>query len=82
MHLSGRLAVAFRLVAFLALLTPLASHAADTTLDPFIFGGFVRTATFSVAAQLGFFTDQGLNVTFSTVCYSVTFTRRTVPHFL
>ena len=34
-------------------------------LDSFIYGAFTKTATFSVANQLGFFTAQNLNVTFS-----------------
>ena len=37
-------------------------------LDPFIFGSFVgNSATYSVASELGFFTEQGLNVTLSPV---------------
>ncbi|KAH8075850.1 hypothetical protein BXZ70DRAFT_711752 [Cristinia sonorae] len=46
----------------------LASAAAVTqTLDPFIYGAFGKTATFSVANQLGFFTNQGLDVTLSPI---------------
>jgi len=37
------------------------------SLDPFIYGAFTKTATYSVANQLGFFTAQGLNVTFSQI---------------
>lgn len=37
------------------------------SLDPFVLGSFVPSATFSVAHQLGFFEAQGLNVTFAPV---------------
>ncbi|TCD69138.1 hypothetical protein EIP91_008614 [Steccherinum ochraceum] len=40
---------------------------AETSLDPFVYGAFTKSATFSVASQLGFLTEQGLNVTFSQV---------------
>lgn len=50
------------------LLATLGLVANARALDPFIFGSFVgNTATYSVASELGFFVNQGLNVTLSPV---------------
>ncbi|TCD69155.1 hypothetical protein EIP91_008632 [Steccherinum ochraceum] len=44
------------------------SFAIARVLDPFIFGSFVgNSATYSVASELGFFVQQGLNVTLSPI---------------
>lgn len=46
----------------------LAACSCVKALDPFILGSFVgNSATYSVASELGFFVDQGLNVTLSPV---------------
>ncbi|THH29772.1 hypothetical protein EUX98_g4424 [Antrodiella citrinella] len=49
---------------YFALLSVLNVAAQVQALDPFIFGSFVgNSATYSVASEIGFFVNQGLNVT-------------------
>ncbi|KAA1467258.1 hypothetical protein DENSPDRAFT_792409 [Dentipellis sp. KUC8613] len=50
-----------------AALLCLVGSASCQTLDPFTVSAFTESATFSVANQLGFFTEQGVNVTFSQI---------------
>jgi len=52
--------------AFWLLVTLVSTQA--RALDPFVLGSFVgNSATFSIANQLGFFVDQGLNITLSPI---------------
>lgn len=57
---------AFRVLYFLlAYLSPVrCAKAPNPALTPLNYGAFTQTATYSIANQLGFFTANGLNVTF------------------